>query len=780
MGHENDYRIHLQEVDVLHPRINQGVLLMLVINGELSVETNSRFYKLEERDLLVINQNQLYQIKGSSNNRVLTVTITSAYMNKYYPAYKDYRFSCYSKEIDMGREPLVKTIRKLLAEMLISNYRKSDSYRIEMQANLSEILLVLARSFKQKAIRTEAHLSNESRINEIIRFMEENYKQPITLSDTADHFYLSPGYLSRYFKQKMDIGFNRFLNEIRLNHAVKDLLYTPHTIEQIAIDNGFSSAKSFSQLFQKMYQQTPNVYREKNRKDTEDLIKSYHLENVGKAPQFQNILQKLQRFLNEDVTSSFVNTEWGADELTIDAASDPLNQELNFPKHTLSIGELSEVLREDVRSQLVMTKKELGLDYIGVQRLIKGSIIAPAVETDEVIATTSPFYNADAALNFLQKHGFSLFIRIEYKEVTEDEETYFRALRQFLKHSLNVYGNAFVSSWRFLFYEPFHTAVSYEELRRVYVKLYQAIKELVPNTQAGVFLPFSYKEGRPPETHETMLEEQVPIDFIGYESNQNEMIDFEHFEDERFALSSSFIKDKTKMVKTYVRKHYQNMPIHLINWNTLTGNTRYTNGTFFRGALVLKSAMEIASEVESIGFWINTEQHEKRDKNRRISLDGMELFHYFSGKRPVYFAMQLLKRLEGRVISIGNEYVMTKTDGGYQLILLNYNTVNPYYSTQESLSDKLNKDFHVTITNLEPGEYQIRKRVFDKDHGALYSKWRSLNSKFGIDEEVIRYITETSQPSLEIFDEVFEGEWSFYSFLSFNAIHFFEIRKIIT
>lgn len=212
----------------------------------------------------------------------------------------------------------------------------------------------------------------------------------------------------------------------------------------------------------------------------------------------------------------------------------------------------------------------------------------------------------------------------------------------------------------------------------------------------------------------------------------------------------------------------------------MTGNTRYTNGTFFRGALVFKSALEVAKEVESIGFWINTELHENRVKNRGISMEGMELYHYFSGKRPAFFALQFLRRLQGEIIVKGNEYVMTENEWGYQLVLMNYTNVNPYYSTEETLLKKLNKDIHVTISNLEPGEYQIRKHIFDKEHGALYNQWRNLNSKYGIDEEVIQYIVETSQPSLEIFDKSFDKEWSFYSYLTFNAIHFFEIRKIIT
>jgi beta-xylosidase len=60
-----------------------------------------------------------------------------------------------------------------------------------------------------------------------------------------------------------------------------------------------------------------------------------------------------------------------------------------------------------------------------------------------------------------------------------------------------------------------------------------------------------------------------------------------------------------------------------------------------------------------------------------------------------------------------------------------------------------------------------------------YTKWGNLNSKHGMDLEIIDYINRSSHPDLEIYDETIADEWSFYSYLTINAIHFFDIRKAI-
>ena len=141
--------------------------------------------------------------------------------------------------------------------------------------------------------------------------------------------------------------------------------------------------------------------------------------------------------------------------------------------------------------------------------------------------------------------------------------------------------------------------------------------------------------------------------------------------------------------------------------------------------------------------------------------------------------MMFAKKLNGRVIVQVSDYLLTENERGYQLILMNCTTMNPYYSIEEAFLQKLNKDILVKIIGLAKGEYQIRKHIFDKEHGALYTKWCNLNSKYGLDSEIIDSINRSSYPDLEIFDKTIDGEWSFSTYLTINAIHFFDIRKAI-
>ncbi|MEH7345090.1 helix-turn-helix domain-containing protein [Bacillus sp. JJ1532] len=770
-----DFQISFQHIELLVPRINKGVQFILVISGELKIETSSRFYHMAENDLLVINRNQLYQIQGNEQNRVMILSISDSFMDRHYADYRNQRFECYSREIDLGREEMIHAIRKLLANVMISYYRQDECYRIEVKSYICQMLLILIRSFKEEGSVIQKIDTEDRRLLQIIDYMERNYDQLITLEEVAKKYFLSTSYLSRYFKQKMGMGFSRYLMNIRLKHSLKDLLYTTDSISQIAMNNGFPNTKSFSAFFKEVYGMTPHLYRDSHTVQKEDSVRSYSKVDASNLIQSSEIIAKLSS-MNLDDQKSYNHTETRYEKLPITLSSlEPMG--LHHPNHILIIGEIFELLKEDVRSQILDVKRDLQLKYIGVRNLISNTAIPPEVETDEEIPTTSPYFNIDSALAFMKKHDLSLFIRADYIDISRDEEQYFTKLIQFIRHCLQLYGESFVKQWHVMFHEPYYTGVEAKDLQRIYLKLHDVLKTILPSIQVGLYMPFSFRKEKTNNHHEWQLDKGEFIDFIGYNANQNEVIDFKEMAEMNFDLAKDFIKEKTNKLKHYLKRNHIEKPLHLVSWNTLSGNTRYTNGTFFRGALHLKNVLDISNDVKTVALWINTIVHEDTGKDQRYRMDGVELFHYLRGKRPAYFALMFLKRLHGEIVAQDKDYVMTRNERGYQLILMNCNIINPYLSIEETFLQKLNKEIHVTISGIPKGEYQIRKHVFDKNHGALYTKWWNLNSKYGMDTEIINYIINSTRPSLEIFDETIEEDWSFYSYLTSNAIHFFDIRK---
>ncbi|MFC4803207.1 helix-turn-helix domain-containing protein [Neobacillus sp. GCM10023253] len=778
MAAGEDFQLRLQNIELLSSTLYSGIEIFLVLDGELIIETNSRFYHLKEYDYLVINRNQLYQVKGSKKNTVLTLSVPDSFISTYYSEYRHYQFDLFSQQIDRGKETMMSEMRKLLAQLMVIYCRQEEGYRLEMQEMVCKILLMLIRRFKKEGRISENIQVEDSRLKEIILYLEQHFDEPLTLEEVAHKFYLSPSYFSRYFKQQVGIGFIGFLMNIRLEHSVKDLLYTDESITYISLKNGFPNTKSFSSLFKKVYGETPHTFREKNVQEKVALVENFQLKDTEILLSSPDILMKLGVLITEgENAKSFSNTETRLEELKIEVGS--ANRKiLKHPNQILMIGELRELLKKSVRTQILLAKEDLNIKYIGIQKLLSGRTIPPAVETDELIPTTSPYYNSDEVIQFMKTNELSLFIQVNYTEIATAEDAYLLKLQSFLKHCLQVFGESYLSTWCFLFSETFDQAFASKQLEKFYLKLRKLIKTEIPSIQVGAFLPFSFTAGTTNDQYKWILQQAAEIDFLAYKVSPNEVINFKELIDHHYGLAKDFIKEKTEKLKQYLKAHSIDKPLHLQTWNTISGNTRYTNGTFFRGALILNDAIKVSDDVKTLGFWINTETHEQNMGGKDIPLEGMELFHYFNGKRPVYYAMSFFKKLQGKVVAKGPSYIMTENERGYQLVLMNSNIVNPYFSIEETFLQKLMREMRVTISGIPSGEYQIRKYVFDKDHGALYKNWRENNSKYGMDQEIIDYIIRTSHPSLEVYDEMIDEEWSFYSYLTVNAVHFFEIRKV--
>lgn len=100
----------------------------------------------------------------------------------------------------------------------------------------------------------------------ITQYLEEHYAEPVTLIDVCEHFYLSKATLCSKFKKYMSCSVKDYLLEIRLKNAKQQLRTTQKSIEEIAVDCGFTSANYFRAIFKSSMGESPLKYRKAKRK----------------------------------------------------------------------------------------------------------------------------------------------------------------------------------------------------------------------------------------------------------------------------------------------------------------------------------------------------------------------------------------------------------------------------------------------------------------------------------------------------------------------------------
>ncbi|MDP5218879.1 AraC family transcriptional regulator [Ruegeria sp. 2205SS24-7] len=109
-------------------------------------------------------------------------------------------------------------------------------------------------------VRLKSRFS-DFRVRRSLRLMQENFAEEMQMDDLARKVGLSRPHFFKLFKRQMGITPNLFLNTLRAEHAISELLTTEKTVTDIGHDLGFSSQASFTRFFASNVGIPPSEYR---------------------------------------------------------------------------------------------------------------------------------------------------------------------------------------------------------------------------------------------------------------------------------------------------------------------------------------------------------------------------------------------------------------------------------------------------------------------------------------------------------------------------------------
>lgn len=104
----------------------------------------------------------------------------------------------------------------------------------------------------------------KSELRETIAYIEEHYREDISLQDIASSVHMSESGFSRLFKKQTGVSYVEYVTQLRLEEAKKLLQQPDQKVYEVSLAVGYQDSKYFSQIFRKYTGETPTEFRKRH------------------------------------------------------------------------------------------------------------------------------------------------------------------------------------------------------------------------------------------------------------------------------------------------------------------------------------------------------------------------------------------------------------------------------------------------------------------------------------------------------------------------------------
>ena len=250
--------------------------LSLILSGKGIYKTENGNFDIQEDDIFLYSTNEYHCITDifpDGDNlymKLLNIHFSPSYImgtdslnrNTEYMNIFFSRKTPFENRIDRTNIYNPK-LRELILSVKSECENKEPCYEAIVFARLTEILTLLLRHYnltENKNVKSLCHIDN---ISSAITYINEHYKENITLNDITNAAHMHKTTFIANFKAIYNMTTWDYINIKRIEDSLTLLKSTDLTILDIATKCGFNSTANFNKIFKKTTGITPSEYRKR-------------------------------------------------------------------------------------------------------------------------------------------------------------------------------------------------------------------------------------------------------------------------------------------------------------------------------------------------------------------------------------------------------------------------------------------------------------------------------------------------------------------------------------
>lgn len=228
---------------VCAPHFHQSVELLAVLSGEKEVVINSVRLELRAGEVLVCMPYAVHEYLPSEGEQVCTA-IPPASCAEFFAATE--RLSLKNNPLERGEGT-----QELIGFMLQLTGRRTPLYERGLVNCIFGLVLELGTFVPQKKREKDF-------VRQILEYVEEHYRENLTLEATAEHFGYSKYYFSKLFNAHFFFHFSAYVNQVRIFKSLP--LLKKYKLSTVYDECGFNNPQQYFLNFKKYIGKTPREY----------------------------------------------------------------------------------------------------------------------------------------------------------------------------------------------------------------------------------------------------------------------------------------------------------------------------------------------------------------------------------------------------------------------------------------------------------------------------------------------------------------------------------------
>ncbi|MEG0229056.1 MAG: AraC family transcriptional regulator [Oscillospiraceae bacterium] len=222
-------------------------------SGKFLIEENQ--FSVTENDLIIINPHVWHTEKPFNNEdfEYIVLGVSELAFNFNENGFSnEYTVLKYQKDTHRIFFYLNEIIAEAEKKLYFSNF---------ICQNLLEVLIIDMLRKTEHKMKVDFFLEANACSLNAKKYMDNNFKEPISLEDLAEITHVNKFYLSHTFTKDFNISPINYLITKRINESCNLLETTNLSVSEIALISGFSSPSYFTQIFKKATLLSPLKYR---------------------------------------------------------------------------------------------------------------------------------------------------------------------------------------------------------------------------------------------------------------------------------------------------------------------------------------------------------------------------------------------------------------------------------------------------------------------------------------------------------------------------------------